>query len=279
MLTMASDLSLAEVITLFGSVTAGVVAALALAGSGRSLYRRTVGKRRDLTRRLTRLGTGAQLEFFESVLGEPPAKRRRFEVDHFDMATRLRRRVRRPYLECLYINPLFYLQTLSDRDEAVVGFSITTRSRWFHPKLSFPRRPSRRARAIEAITFGHRRPGGTRIELGRTTFADARPTWNPRIRSVHANKHWSYTEAYWGGNPGYYQEVVFTASRVSPVARSPTGIETINWDDRPPLAIERPEWANRARTTSVITTMTVIAMGFRVEDWPELSVDGVRTLP
>jgi hypothetical protein len=43
------------------------------------IYRRTVGRRRERYERLGRLGTGGQLSFFTSVLGEPPAIRRTVE--------------------------------------------------------------------------------------------------------------------------------------------------------------------------------------------------------
>ena len=119
------------------------------------------------------------------------------------------------------------------------------------------------------------------MELGRTSFEEAQRDLQPRIQSLRANKHWSYVEAYWGGNPGYYQHVVFAASRSSPVARFPDGIETREWGDRPWLETDGPEWIKRARSTGVITTMAVIGMSFDVEDWPQFgpSVDQVRTLP
>jgi hypothetical protein len=53
-----------------------VAALLVFAATLRGWYRRTIGRRRDRYRRLARLGTNAQLSFFTSVLGEPPAIRR-----------------------------------------------------------------------------------------------------------------------------------------------------------------------------------------------------------
>jgi hypothetical protein len=309
--TQTSGLTPADIAT----IIAGVVAALGLGEYVRSLIQRTIGRRSDLTRRLQRLGTGAQLDFFESVLEEPPAIRRSFERDHPDWAAERDEAsppplVTRPYLECIFVSPLCYVQTVSDRDNAVVGFSITTRRRSFHPKLRFPpRRPprfgtqlmsfgrqlfaaatlgtrrSRRARLIETIRFdrpiGCRQQGGTQVELGRTLFEEAQRDLQPRIQSLSANKHWFYAEAYWGGNSGYYQHVVFAASRGSPVARYPDGIETREWGDRPWLETSGPEWIKRARSTGVITTMAVIGMSFDVKDWPQFgpSVDQMRTLP
>ncbi len=57
------------------SLVGAAAALLVLAGAARAWYRRTLGRRRDRYGRLARLGTRAQLSFFEAVLGEPPAMR------------------------------------------------------------------------------------------------------------------------------------------------------------------------------------------------------------
>lgn len=62
-----------------GALLVVVTGALALAPALRGWWRRTtIGRRRDHYRRLSRLGTNAQLAFFNSVLGQPPAYRRTF---------------------------------------------------------------------------------------------------------------------------------------------------------------------------------------------------------
>src|SRR5687768_16116817 len=65
----------------FSEILTAVLAAIAIAGILRSVYRRTVGRRRDRYGRLRRLGTMAQVSFFSSVLGEPPAMRRTVDAD------------------------------------------------------------------------------------------------------------------------------------------------------------------------------------------------------
>lgn len=315
MSTHTSGLSLTEVLIVAATIIGGVSAANGLAAGAQRRFSRTIGRRSDFTRRLQRLGTGAQLAFFESVLGEPPAMRRSFEVQRPDWSQpheegQLPPSVTRKYLECFFVNSLCYVQTVSDADDTVMGFSITTRSRRFHPTLWFPTYPrtsfgdrlsvfmgllrmavhpqppmTRVAWIGHAIRFdlpvGRRRRGGKRVELGRTTFVETGADIPRRIQAVHGNKHWSYAEAYWGGNPGYYQDVVFAASRVSPVARYPGGIETLAWEERPWIDADPPEWIRRARSIGVITTMAVIKMGFHLEDWPTFgpTVDQIRTLP
>ena len=58
------------------AIIGAVVAAIALSAAIRDIYLRTLGRRRDRYRRLRRLGTEAQLDFFAAVLWEPPEIRR-----------------------------------------------------------------------------------------------------------------------------------------------------------------------------------------------------------
>jgi hypothetical protein len=71
----ASEVDLVGVGADVGSIMAAILGAVAAAGTIRAAWRRTVGRRRDLRRRLARLGVGYQVTFFEAVLGGPPAMR------------------------------------------------------------------------------------------------------------------------------------------------------------------------------------------------------------
>lgn len=62
-----------QLILLVTSILGGGAALFAMWEAIRRRYRTTIGRRSGNYRRLARLGTGAQLSFFESVLGEPPA--------------------------------------------------------------------------------------------------------------------------------------------------------------------------------------------------------------
>jgi hypothetical protein len=116
-----------------------LAAVLVLLGALRAWYRRTLGRRRDKTERLRRLGANAHVTFFTAVLGEPPAMQRTltgtvrvFPEGADDFLEE------RPFLESIWIDPDFYVQTLADHDGAVAAFSVTTRHRRFHPKLVSP---------------------------------------------------------------------------------------------------------------------------------------------
>jgi hypothetical protein len=74
-----------------GEIGAAILAVLALFAGARGIYRRTLGRKRDRYARLKRLGTNAQVAFFSSVLGEPPAMRRTIEGSATQLDNRGRR--------------------------------------------------------------------------------------------------------------------------------------------------------------------------------------------
>lgn len=186
-----------------------VLGAIALVGIVRSLYRKTAGRRRDRYRRLERLGTNAQVSFFSSVLGEPPAMRRR----ELSTVTRFGNdgsayQEPKTWVECVWIDRDFYVHVVADEEETVHAYSVTTRSKRFRP------------------TF--RPPGGTSVEHGFVKrllrFSDIKP--NPKVKLAKTRFHelgrpehaasWigahnlHYFEAYWGANPGLYQHFVYS---------------------------------------------------------------------
>jgi len=231
----------------YAGIAGGVAAALTLLGSARRVWARTLGRRWDITRRLNRLGTGAQLDFFQSVLGEPPVIRRTFTRSLPDWEEALNDEedppiVEREFVECFFVDPLYFVQTVSDHEGTVVGFSITTRSRRFHPALYLPPRPPFRTRVLERLTFERvRAPRLGRVELGRSSFDQALgDDWGfPRIRSWLGARAWSYSEIYYCGNPAHYQDFVFTTSSAAPFFRDdPSVIEEAMPGAEPWLATE-----------------------------------------
>jgi hypothetical protein len=125
-------LSLAAITATGSAILGGVVAAIALSAAARDIYLRTLGRRRDRYRRLRRLGTEAQPDFFAAVLGEPPAVRRTITKTDFleylgsgdpgydpDSPEVQTREVSRDLTECFFIDRDYYVQTISDADETV----------------------------------------------------------------------------------------------------------------------------------------------------------------
>jgi len=294
----------------------GAAALLVVGASVRSGYRKTLGRRRERYRRLARLGTGAHLSFFVSVLGEPPAIRHTIrkadsrtyvasDDPRFDPALAgpdasgheiVETRV---YTESVFIDRDYYVQAISDDDDTVLAFSVTTRTRRFHPVYRMPVPPSWIERKRLKREFGYRYVPLLRVTLGRSRFADGDSKDPDRFAGPHLRlqlgaHNWTYSEYRSFGNPGYYQTFVLTASDVA--ARLAVGqfhdvqreIGGNEWPDPDPTKYAgQPTWeempaTQEFRRSTVITTYTVIGMQMWEQNYPatfgpQLSV--VRTLP
>jgi hypothetical protein len=192
-----------------GEILAALVAAGAVLGFAWAVYRRTLGRRRDRYGRLARLGTNAQVSFFSSVLGEPPAMRRTVEgaMTRYD-DTGNHYLEPRTWIECVWIDRDYYVQALADEDETIHAYSVTTRSKRFRPTF---RQPGHwwieRGRLGRLLHLPQSKPN-PEIKLGRTRFRKlGRPeqasSWIG-ARNVH------YFEAYWGANPGLHQWFIYS---------------------------------------------------------------------
>lgn len=184
-----------------------LAAAIGIIGSLVALYRRTAGRRRDLVRRLDRLGTSAQLSFFTSVLGEPPAMRRRVRWQNpvYDEEGHVAGHTNREGHENLYINRYAFIQALTDEDETVIAYSLTTRHRRFHPRYqtSGGFKESRRTRLGKDREVFH---PGIDVRLGKTPFSAVRDPGS--ARGWLGARRMGYIETHYLGNPGLYQSFV-----------------------------------------------------------------------
>ncbi|MBV8940120.1 MAG: hypothetical protein JO240_00140 [Solirubrobacterales bacterium] len=277
-------------------IVGAAVAVITLAGPVQNLFRRTLGRKWDLYERLYRLGAGAQLNFFIAVIGEPPALGDTVEVDMPDSgaagAPDGDPSVKRRFLRSTFVDPLFYLVTISDEDEAVLGFSITTRRRRFAPTFYAPRAPSFRRRIAGRLPFGRQSYWLVRFRLGRTNFARAASNLEgtPRIQSSSGARVWLDSEAWYLGSRGHDLTYVFTNTSASPVGGLPEGLEPVpEWEDQE-AAIQTDSncectfkpWVAAIRTTTQIDTVTVVSSPLQLERWPGAfgpHDDEVRQLP
>jgi len=193
-----------------GGIFAAILGAIAVAGLLRGLWRKTLGRRRDRYARLRRLGTNAQLAYFTSVLGEPPAMRRTFEseISRFDEYGRWVPDSK-TFIEVVYIDRDFYVQALTDVDETVHAYSVTTRSKHFRPSFRPPGGFAvERHLVLRRLGLHYRYERNRGIKLGKTRFAELM-TPNQAASWVGAhNAH--YFEAVYLGNPGLYQTFVYS---------------------------------------------------------------------
>jgi hypothetical protein len=275
-----------------GTVLAVLATGFALLSGARSLYRRTLGRRRDRYTRLARLGARAQLSFFSDVLGESPAMRTaitatvaEYDEDQGQMVQR-----DRVFIEAFFIDRDYYVQAVCDEDETVVAFSITSRSRRFKPTLSFPPRPSRRERRRIRMITGERFAPLLEVTLGRSRFDEIVPDagWQPQRRGRLGARTFDFTELYYFGNPGYYQHYGFTASSaaVATIGRIERVVAELghDWTGGPGdlNRLDESDVVAEFRAATVVTTYTVIGPHFNPENYPTQfgpHGDEVRVLP
>jgi hypothetical protein len=297
-----------------GAATAlGAIVALgAVLGYLLRWYRRTLGRRRQAYERLARLGTGAHLSFFESVLGEPPAIRRTVVKEDFkewvseddprfdaalveDPELGMMHEVHEPraFLQSLFVDRDFFVQTITDADGTVLAFSVTTRHHRFAPTFEWPPRVSWLERRRISKRIGEKYEPLFHVRLGRTRFSDfgdeERDDFaGPRLKLSLGAHNYAYSEFGPGGNPGAYQEFIFTASDVAPGAWG-DGFAAQNeiGADEWPLPDDHRSWnemtAVRAfRRATLVTTYTAVGMDLWVDNFPTTfapHINFVRTLP
>ncbi len=183
----------------------------------------------------------------------------------------------------MFIDRDFYVQTITDDDDTVLAFSVTTRSPRFRPIYEVHRRLG----WIERWRWRRRwrapyRPLLT-LRLGVTTFADLDPAdpdelAGPHLRiSMGVHNH-AYSEITYKGNPGSYQWFVWTASDAARHGRFGEGMAVrneIGGDEWPDPSREGAElqWSDmpeteRFRRETVITTYTVIHPSLWIDNYP-----------
>lgn len=297
------------------SLLGALAALIGLITAARGRYRETIGRRADRYARLARLGTGAQLSFFASVLGEPPAMRRTFlkedyveilgaEDPDFDpdlpeLETQ-ERFVTKVFTESTFIDRDYYVQTITDDDQTVLAFSVTTRSKRFRPVFQVLRRPGPIARWRWRRKVGERYRPLVDIKLGRTTFADLDSSDPERFAPPHfkiavgAHNH-VYSEFAYFGNPGHYQWFAWSASDAARqgslgenMVAASAEVDGDEWPDSTSNVDHHREWSQMTmmqqfRHETAITTYTVVSSSLWQRNYP-LSRFGphenyVRTLP
>lgn len=265
-------------------VVAGLGGLVSIAAGCFRLYRRTLGRRRARYRQLAQLGTMAALSFFESVIGESPAMRQTFSFGEDDKEN-IEGGADARFIECIFVDRDFYLQTICNEDEAVLSFSITTRSKRFKPEFLYPPKPGFRDRWRLRRAERSYQPY-FQLSLGHTRFADLGLEGQPQRRAALGAHDYGYTERYYLANPGHYQTFAFTASNAGYVA--PLGsisevadaIPGLGWTDRfAEEDIGELEAVGKFRRETAITTYTIMLefQNFPAKFGPNHNL--VRTLP
>jgi hypothetical protein len=178
--------------------------------------------KRILLNKLNRLSAGVNIDYFQTVLGDPPV-----------FKTTLDQRC-----EHIFVNRYFYVQAITNMEDSVIVFSVTTRTRRFNPVL----------------TLGPYSLTGEslRVRLGRTKFAETDVlVKSPKLSCWIGAHSFHYFEESYFGNPANYQTFIFAINDAGYMHHPPiSGGEE--------LSIEDPS-VKEFRREAVINTYTITA--------------------
>lgn len=171
-LSQLPDLWISKVLLLlfafFGAV-GGIV--VVWQGAQRNLFRKRIW-----LRKISRLAPGTTLAFFTANLGTPVFVWTEGETKRY-----------------VFVDRLFYIEAVTDSDNTVLMYAVTTRSKHFNPKLTLGPYSSDKSTV--------------RVQLGKTTFTeiDALEHEGTVISGMGARRIF-YAEQFYFGNPGLYQQ-------------------------------------------------------------------------
>jgi hypothetical protein len=242
-----------------GSSAVTIALAVVAAWKGATtLYRRTLGSRRGLRRKLNRLALGVTNQYVETLFGAPTFQRNLPPGAD--------------YVERTYRTPHAWLTLWFSREEAVQLMSITITDPHFRFKTV-------------GVTFDN-----LKVTLGRSSFSDVRAASTGKRLEIGARTY-EYAESYYFGNPGNYGHYVLSFSMLGRGTFNASAVRnTYLWcegeipprqDDDTAVCNPMPRMEPfRAGTT--INTLTISAANLPVpqvtKDWVGVSEQLVRGL-
>lgn len=140
-------------------------------------YEKTIGDNHVEYRKIKSLAVDTKIEYFTDILGAPAFKNR--TTNNF---------------EYVFVRPKYYVQAVTDLENKVLLFAVTTRKSDFHPVLDLG------AMEVDGNKFA--------ITLGKTKFGEISSSPTYIFGDQGARRSW-YWEKYYFGNPGFYQFYFF----------------------------------------------------------------------
>jgi hypothetical protein len=181
-------------------------------------------------------------------------------VRHRDLAT---------YIEYVFIDRDFYVHAVTDVENTVQVYSVTSRTRRFRPKFRPPGGSSEtRARWLRNLGFHYRFRPQTEVTLCKTRFAALE---TPQAAAGWVGAHnWHYFEAFSYGNPGNYQTFVYSINDAGPLVGHPRMADMNDFATGYPEAGANRDLNELAefRRNARINTYSVVGPDFVVDDYP-----------
>lgn len=158
--------------------------------------------------KLEELATGISAQNLESIFGTPRAKRpldNKYSAKQID-GKYISRELSDNYdgfIERIFVDPRYYVQTISTKDEVVVFYSVTSRTEDFNPKVP-----------IEIYSLNESgQPYDTisNLRIGKMSFGDIEGYKPERCDvAVWISQPSYYVESNYFGNPGGYDHYLFS---------------------------------------------------------------------
>jgi hypothetical protein len=144
------------------------------------------------------LTTGVQLRKFVELLGEPD-RRREVLSSEFKPSG---------HNEAIWEKPFYVLQAVTNSQDTVVLYTVTTMDRNFHPEIPY--------------RIGN---NGSSLRLGLSKFSNIEPDFDGLDATYPANARYFYTEAYGKGYTFQHRTLLLTqswdATGIAPFDSSP----------------------------------------------------------
>ena len=148
----------------------------------KEIYTDTLGDNSANYAKIQSLATGTQIDYFSAVLGAPAFKNHE----------------QTNYFEYVFVHPKYYVQAITDTENNVLLYSVTTRVSGFNPTFGIGGIDSRSGKEFTVV-------------LGKTKF-DQLPFNPKKLEGDQGARRSYYREKYYFGNLGFYQNYDFAYS-------------------------------------------------------------------
>jgi len=200
--------------------------------------------------KVNKLSTGVDLGYFKSILGEPVFVNNVGEPqDILDIYKRSEQcKNSQEQKEFIFVNNLFFVQAITNKNNAVIEYAVTTRRADFNPKFKF----WNGEREVEVV-------------LGKSNFFAAISDPPEKIDYYCGAHNFGYDEEHYFGNPGNYQSYIFANNQAGiPGSTIACAINSLQ-NSPTPISPDRPE-LKELRKKAIINTYAVTAPQVDIEN-------------
>jgi hypothetical protein len=175
-------------------------------------------------KQIEKLVPATNINFFNEILGSPTFVNKRNKTKQY-----------------VFIKDLFYVDAITDFENKVLAYSVTTRDKNFNPSFTLGPYSTDKKQVV--------------IKLGKSTFSEVDDLWkhDAKITSGLGNRRMCYREEHYFGNPGLYQTYIFGMNDAGYIDSGDPSILNMGITKTSDPRVEE------FRKTAVINTYTIIA--------------------